>query len=118
MSKEETNIIRTMCPMNCHPTLCGMLAEVRGGDARLDAAVNELKNLLADSGRRQANGRRIARLMALTLQAALLLRSGPAYLADAFCASRLEDAAGGTYGALPDGLAVTAIIERAHPGLN
>jgi anaerobic selenocysteine-containing dehydrogenase len=24
-------IVRTMCPMNCHPTLCGMLAEVRDG---------------------------------------------------------------------------------------
>ncbi|MBL8385896.1 MAG: molybdopterin-dependent oxidoreductase [Burkholderiales bacterium] len=24
-------IVRTMCPMNCHPTLCGMLAEVEGG---------------------------------------------------------------------------------------
>ncbi|UCH47177.1 MAG: molybdopterin-dependent oxidoreductase [Betaproteobacteria bacterium] len=23
--------IRTMCPMNCHPTLCGMLAEVQDG---------------------------------------------------------------------------------------
>lgn len=22
--------VRTMCPMNCHPTLCGMLVEVRG----------------------------------------------------------------------------------------
>ncbi len=24
--------IRTMCPMNCHPTLCGMLVDVEGGD--------------------------------------------------------------------------------------
>ena len=24
--------IRTMCPMNCHPTLCGMLVEVRDGE--------------------------------------------------------------------------------------
>jgi len=24
-------IVRTMCPMNCHPTLCGMLAEVQDG---------------------------------------------------------------------------------------
>ena len=23
--------VRTMCPMNCHPTLCGMLADVDGG---------------------------------------------------------------------------------------
>jgi anaerobic selenocysteine-containing dehydrogenase len=25
------NVVRTMCPMNCHPTLCGMLAEVSEG---------------------------------------------------------------------------------------
>jgi anaerobic selenocysteine-containing dehydrogenase len=24
-------VVRTMCPMNCHPTLCGMLAEVQDG---------------------------------------------------------------------------------------
>src|SRR5262249_34140295 len=23
--------VRTMCPMNCHPTLCGMLVDVEGG---------------------------------------------------------------------------------------
>jgi anaerobic selenocysteine-containing dehydrogenase len=26
-----TGVFRTMCPMNCHPTLCGMLAEVQDG---------------------------------------------------------------------------------------
>jgi len=24
----ERRVVRTMCPMNCHPTLCGMLVEV------------------------------------------------------------------------------------------
>ncbi len=28
----STNTIRTMCPMNCHPTLCGMLVQVDGGE--------------------------------------------------------------------------------------
>lgn len=32
MSLAATGIVRTMCPMNCHPTLCGMLAEVREGE--------------------------------------------------------------------------------------
>ena len=27
---KETCTVRTMCPMNCHPTLCGMLATVEG----------------------------------------------------------------------------------------
>ena len=31
MTEIASKIVRTMCPMNCHPTLCGMLAEVRGG---------------------------------------------------------------------------------------
>lgn len=31
MTEQASKIVRTMCPMNCHPTLCGMLAEVRDG---------------------------------------------------------------------------------------
>jgi len=31
MTAIPARIVRTMCPMNCHPTLCGMLAEVRDG---------------------------------------------------------------------------------------
>jgi len=32
MTAGTTQTIRTMCPMNCHPTLCGMLADVRDGE--------------------------------------------------------------------------------------
>ncbi len=32
MDPEPSKIVRTMCPMSCHPTLCGMLAEVRAGE--------------------------------------------------------------------------------------
>jgi anaerobic selenocysteine-containing dehydrogenase len=31
VTEHPSKIVRTMCPMNCHPTLCGMLAEVRDG---------------------------------------------------------------------------------------
>jgi anaerobic selenocysteine-containing dehydrogenase len=27
----ERRVVRTMCPMNCHPTLCGMLVEIEDG---------------------------------------------------------------------------------------
>jgi len=30
MTTGNTKVIRTMCPMNCHPTFCGMLVEVEG----------------------------------------------------------------------------------------
>src|SRR5262245_24875556 len=31
MTADNTKVRRTMCPMNCHPTFCGMLVEVEGG---------------------------------------------------------------------------------------
>ena len=31
MHASQPRVIRTMCPMSCHPTLCGMLAEVEDG---------------------------------------------------------------------------------------
>lgn len=31
MANRSSKTVRTMCPMNCHPTLCGMLAEVQDG---------------------------------------------------------------------------------------
>ena len=31
MPSEHSGVFRTMCPMNCHPTLCGMLVEVEDG---------------------------------------------------------------------------------------
>jgi anaerobic selenocysteine-containing dehydrogenase len=31
MDRGQRRVIRTMCPMNCHPTLCGMLATVEDG---------------------------------------------------------------------------------------
>ena len=32
MSVEGPQVFHTMCPMNCHPTFCGMVAEVRDGE--------------------------------------------------------------------------------------
>ncbi len=31
MDGSQHKVIRTMCPMNCHPTLCGMLATIESG---------------------------------------------------------------------------------------
>jgi putative acyl-CoA dehydrogenase len=51
--------------------------------------------------------------MAVALQAALLVRHAPTAVSDAFCASRLENDAGGTFGMLPEGIDRPAIVERA-----
>ena len=96
-----------------------LLAEIeaaRGGDRRLDAALNRLKASLHDQTDREMRARRLAESMAVTLQAALLVRHAPPALADAFCASRLDDDWGWTYGTLPAGTAFDDIIALARIG--
>lgn len=90
---------------------------VRGEDARLDTAVNGVLTELADLSDVELRARRIAAKMAICLQAALLLRDGDPAVADAFCASRLAGDWGGTFGTLPRGLDLAAIVERTTPHL-
>lgn len=53
--------------------------------------------------------------LALALQGSLLLRSGDADVAEAFCASRLTPHGVQNYGCLPSGIRCDRIIERATP---
>ncbi|GGS50678.1 acyl-CoA dehydrogenase family protein [Streptomyces griseoviridis] len=93
--------------------LFGELALARGADARLDAAVVRLKERLG--GAAESGARRLVELMALTLQASLLVRYAPAAVADAFCASRLGGDWGHSFGTLPGGVATGAVLDRALP---
>ncbi|MBV9444859.1 MAG: acyl-CoA dehydrogenase family protein [Streptosporangiaceae bacterium] len=86
-----------------------------GGDRRLDAAVKELRDSLADQDAIELRARRIAERMALVLQASLLVRHGHPAVSDAFCASRLGGDWGHAFGTLPPGLDLGPIIERATP---
>jgi putative acyl-CoA dehydrogenase len=100
-----------------------LLAEVDlGADEPLVAAAAgrlraELKQAAGSGLAAQRDARRLAGVIAVTLQAALLARFAPAEVATAYCASRLEDreAAGpGTpFGSLPGGLDLTAIVDRS-----
>ncbi|MFD0001072.1 DNA alkylation response protein [Streptomyces sp. NPDC127178] len=90
------------------------LALAQGADARLDASVTRLKNLLATGS--EAAARRLVELMALTLQASLLIRHAPTPIADAFCATRLGGDWGHAFGTLPDTADVDGILGRALPG--
>ncbi|MFI9612720.1 DNA alkylation response protein [Streptomyces sp. NPDC052023] len=89
------------------------LTSAQGADARLDGAVRRLKDTLAQGS--QAGARRLVELMALTLQASLLVRHAPPAVADAFCATRLGGDWGHAFGTLPDGADLGAILERALP---
>ncbi|WP_435807682.1 DNA alkylation response protein [Streptomyces canus] len=96
--------------------LFGELALAQGADARLDAAVARLKDLLATTS--EAGARRLVEHMALTLQASLLVRHAPSAVADAFCATRLGGDWGHAFGTLPDAADVELILDRALPGRN
>ncbi|MFG2550412.1 acyl-CoA dehydrogenase family protein [Streptomyces sp. NPDC048581] len=90
------------------------LALAQGADPRLDASVTRLKALLTTTS--EPGARRLVELMALTLQASLLVRHAPAAVADAFCATRLGGDWGHAFGTLPDAADVDAILGRALPG--
>jgi len=102
------------------PALLGELDVAAGGDDRFDAALARLRTELEDTDAIELRGRRIVELMAVTLQASLLVRHAPAAVADAFCASRLGEAPGGkglTFGTLPPDTAFAEIVGRAMPAV-
>jgi putative acyl-CoA dehydrogenase len=94
-----------------------LLAQIRsaaGANPRLDRFVGTLEAELG-AARQTEEGlaRRLVGRMAVALQAALLVRHAPPAVSDAFCASRLENEAGGTFDMLPAGTDRRAIVERA-----
>ncbi len=94
------------------------VGHARGGDARLDRAVEDTLALLGDTGTLEVGARRLAGRMAACLQGALLVRFAPAEVADAFCGSRLGASYDGTYGTLTSSTAdLRAIMKRATPVL-
>jgi putative acyl-CoA dehydrogenase len=97
------------------------LAEVdlaKGGDSRLDRAVLALADLVrkpVDDGQ----ARWLCERLALTFQGSLLVRHGSRAVADAFCARHFGEGGGSTngcggatYGTLPSGLDLKAIVQR------
>ncbi len=100
------------------------LALAAGADARLDLAAErlwrELAGLTADPVGAQYQARRLAGLLTVTMQAALLVRYAPAAVSDAFCASRLGErdglcGPGVSFGTLPRGLDLAAVVGRTRP---
>ncbi len=84
-----------------------------GIDSRYDDALAMLHKELTDAAELEFRARRVSERLAVLLQAALLLRHGPAALAEAFVRSRLAGDWGGAYGTLPAGVDTAAILDRA-----
>lgn len=95
-------------------SLEAFFAEV-GSESRLDAAVRDVKAQFKDQDDLEVRARRLVERMAVVLQASLLIRHAPAFVADAFCASRLDGDWGHTFGTLPARADTAAIVERAAP---
>ncbi|MHB1592708.1 MAG: acyl-CoA dehydrogenase family protein [Streptosporangiaceae bacterium] len=96
-----------------------------GADRHLDRAIATLWRELGDvaAGDPSAaafQARRLTGMLTVTLQAALLVRHGPAAVSDAFCATRLGETGGlggpgQPFGILPGGLDLSALVERVTP---
>jgi putative acyl-CoA dehydrogenase len=86
---------------------------LRGADRRLDAALDETEAALVKP--EESEARRLVERLAVTLQGALLVRHSPPAIADAFCATRLARDHGYSFGTLPPGLDVDAVLARAWP---
>lgn len=96
------------------------LAEIhsaKGSDARLDKHINALHQQLTKRNNIEYQARSLAKNMALALQGALLINNAPSHVADAFCAARLQNSCGLTYGMLADGIDCAALIDRGRINL-
>ncbi|MGE3650122.1 MAG: acyl-CoA dehydrogenase family protein, partial [Reyranellaceae bacterium] len=91
------------------------LAPTRGADSRLDAFAGEVRRALSDTANLEARARRLVEMLALALQASLLVRHAPGSVAEAFLASRISGDRGQAFGTLPAGVDTRAIVERADP---
>jgi putative acyl-CoA dehydrogenase len=63
----------------------------------------------------EASARRLTQDLILGVQASLLLRHAPSYVAEAFCQSRLAHDWGYTFGTLGPRVNFREILERAWP---
>lgn len=96
--------------------LASLLQESIGCDSRYDQHVEQLFRQLNDVANAETHARRIVENIALATQAAVLLKHGPSFVAEAFLASRISRGAPAAFGTLPAGLKFDSLIERALSG--
>jgi putative acyl-CoA dehydrogenase len=97
-------------------TLDALISEIRlaAVDPRLSALIADVESSLA-KGRNgsdsEVQARRLAEKLALALEASLLIRHSTPAIAEAFCNSRLSGDHGYTFGTLPAGTDIKAILD-------
>src|SRR2546421_2603405 len=96
------------------PAFLAECERAAGQDPRFDAHLAATRERVVGLGDGDPEwlARRVVEDLAIALQASLLLRGAPAFVADAYCAGRLGEG-GRAFGTLPSGVDAGAIIERA-----
>ncbi len=92
------------------------LEAAHGESHVLDHAIDAMKNRLVQPPP-EHDARHLVEKMAVLLQASVLLRQGPAAVADAFIATRLSDYPGFVYGGSGAQMDVETILNRAMPAV-
>ncbi|PPQ34060.1 isovaleryl-CoA dehydrogenase [Rhodopila globiformis] len=91
------------------------LAAARGGNASYDRHVAALTDDMRETSDFEERARDLVDRLAVGLQASVLVRHAPAFVSDAYCASRIGQRGAHQFGALPKTVDFGAIIERARP---
>jgi len=92
--------------------LVAELDSVQGADAVLDKTAAAVRTALTGGSVGEADARRVAEQAALALQGAILVREGDPAVAAAFVRVRLGDSPSHAYGALPQGIDPTPLLDR------
>ena len=92
------------------------LTEQANGERRLSVHIEQVRDLLHRPRELEANARTFMEGLAMAAAASLLRVNAPAFVADAFIASRLEGPRHGTYGTGIGRADTAAIVARASPG--
>jgi putative acyl-CoA dehydrogenase len=95
--------------------LRGELASAKGADASFDRLLDRIEHELGVSDQIEARARQIVELLAVALQAVVLLRADVPAVTQAFLATRVARTGGLIYGTLPTGSDFRALIDRARP---
>jgi putative acyl-CoA dehydrogenase len=91
------------------------LAEVASGDAHLNGGLQRIESILHEPRTLDRRARQLVEALALVAAGVVMRRHTPAFVADAFIASRLSGQARMTYGQGIDWADARAIVERALP---
>ena len=90
------------------------IEQARGASAALDRAIDAAKDAVAKPPA-EAAARHLVEIMALALQGATLARTTSQAVFDGFCAARLSNRAGFTFGGSGEVIDANAILKRAEP---